>query len=220
MCNLYSMTTNQDAVKRLFKVTQDRTGNLPRLPGIFPDQDAPVVRRADGGHELTLMRWGFPPPPKGNRPVTNVRNLKSPFWRSSLKDPAKRCLVPVSSFCEYTDKINPETKRKTATWFALDSDRTPFAFAGIWRTWKGPRRIGPGQDEEREWNLFAFLTTEPNDIVKPVHKKAMPVMLNDQDYETWLTASVEDALKLARPYYADNLSIVLEGPKKDEGSKF
>ncbi len=219
MCNLYSMTTNQDAVKRLFKVTRDRAGNLPPLPGIFPDQDAPVIRSLDDGRELSVMRWGFPPPPKGNRPVTNVRNLKSPFWRASLKDPAKRCLVPVSSFCEYTDKTDPVTKRKTATWFALDDARTPFAFAGIWRSWKGSRRIGPGQDEEREWNLFSFLTTEPNNLVKPVHKKAMPVMLTEQNFDVWLNATVEDALELARPYPAEKMSIVLEGPKKDDGTK-
>jgi putative SOS response-associated peptidase YedK len=40
----------------------------------------------DGARELVSMRWGFPPPPKvGTRPVTNVRNVKSPFWRQWLK---------------------------------------------------------------------------------------------------------------------------------------
>jgi putative SOS response-associated peptidase YedK len=34
-----------------------------RLPGIFPDMMAPVIRNArDGERELTVMRWGFPPP--------------------------------------------------------------------------------------------------------------------------------------------------------------
>jgi putative SOS response-associated peptidase YedK len=29
-----------------------------------------------------MMRWGFPPPPKvGTQPVTNVRNVASPYWR-------------------------------------------------------------------------------------------------------------------------------------------
>ena len=37
MCNLYSMTTNQEAIARVFKVLNQRVGNLPQLPGIFPD---------------------------------------------------------------------------------------------------------------------------------------------------------------------------------------
>ena len=44
MCNLYSIITNQEAMRRLFRVNYDRVGNLPSLPGIFPDQLAPVVR--------------------------------------------------------------------------------------------------------------------------------------------------------------------------------
>ena len=59
---------------------------------------APVVRTVDGERELIQMRWGFPPPPKvGTQPVTNVRNVSSPFWRAWLK-PQYRCLVPLTSF--------------------------------------------------------------------------------------------------------------------------
>jgi hypothetical protein len=36
MCNLFSITKNQDAIRCLFKVDQDRTGNLPSMPGVFP----------------------------------------------------------------------------------------------------------------------------------------------------------------------------------------
>ena len=87
MCNLYSMTRNRDAIRQLFNVDQDRTGNQPPLAGIFPDQLAPVVRvDRDGGRIMETMRWGFPPPPKlGTRPVTNVRNTASSCWRGWLK---------------------------------------------------------------------------------------------------------------------------------------
>ena len=104
MCNLYSITRNQEAIRRLFRVGRDLTGNLPALPGVFPDTMAPVVRVApDGERELSLMRWGFPPPPNlGKVPVTNVRNMASPYWRGWLKA-QWRCLVPATSFCEWTD---------------------------------------------------------------------------------------------------------------------
>src|SRR5258707_12616585 len=64
MCNLYSITKNQAAIRDLFKVARDTTGNLPPLPAIFPDQMAPVVRVNEGERELTMMRWGMPNPPQ------------------------------------------------------------------------------------------------------------------------------------------------------------
>ena len=75
MCNLYSLTRGQEAMRRLFRVTRDSTGNLG-----LPEMMAPVVRAArDGERELSLMRWRFPPPPIGNAPVINVRNLNRPL---------------------------------------------------------------------------------------------------------------------------------------------
>jgi putative SOS response-associated peptidase YedK len=51
-----------------------------------------------------------------------------------------------------------------------------------------------------KYELFTFLTTAPNKVVKPVHAKAMPVLLlTDADIETWLTAPTEEALKLQKP---------------------
>jgi putative SOS response-associated peptidase YedK len=58
MCNLYSMTTNQEAIRRLFRALNQRVGNLPSYPAIFPDNLAPIVRNGSDGHELMLMRWG------------------------------------------------------------------------------------------------------------------------------------------------------------------
>jgi putative SOS response-associated peptidase YedK len=109
MCNLYSITTNQDAIRRLFAVTRDMAGNLPSMPGVFPDQEAPVVRNHGSQRELIKMRWGMPPPPKfGGPPITNIRNMSSPHWRGWLR-PENRCLVPASSFSEYAPDPNPTT---------------------------------------------------------------------------------------------------------------
>jgi putative SOS response-associated peptidase YedK len=172
-------------VAELFRVAHDRTGNQPPRPSVFPDQLAPVIRvERDGSREMLDMRWGFPPPPNlGTRPVTNVRNVKSPYWRAWLK-PEFRCLVPATSFCEYTDSTP-----KVPHWFALGADRPVFAFAGIWRPWTGTRKGDTG-----EHLLFAFLTTAPNDVVKPVHSKAMPVILTGDECDAWLEADEVDPM--------------------------
>jgi len=72
MCNLYSITTNQAAIVALFRVVNRYVGNLPPMPGVFPDYPAPVVRNAGADRELTIMRWGMPPPPR-----TGGRNTSS-----------------------------------------------------------------------------------------------------------------------------------------------
>jgi putative SOS response-associated peptidase YedK len=108
--NLYSITTNQAAIIALFRVINRYVGNLPPMPGVFPDYPAPVIRNAGDDREMVLMRWGMPPPPKfGGPPVTNIRNTSSPHWRGWLK-PENRCLVPFNSFAEYAPEPNPETK--------------------------------------------------------------------------------------------------------------
>src|SRR5450756_1820095 len=111
MCNLYSMTATVDEMRRVFGPFRGDTSNLPPFGEIFPNYDAPVLRRENGGLALETMKWGFPgPAAAGGRPVTNVRNLSSPFWRSALKDSARRCIVPVTRFCEWTAEPDPETK--------------------------------------------------------------------------------------------------------------
>jgi putative SOS response-associated peptidase YedK len=205
MCNLYSQSRSRDEIRRLFRVERDFVDNLAPQPSIFPDQMAPVVRLDDDGTRvLQQMRWGFPPPPMGNRPVTNVRNSSSTFWRSWLK-PAHRCLVSATSFCEYS-----QDQPKVPHWFALNPDRPLFAFAGISRSWTGLRG-----KEEGEHLLFSFLTTDANALMQPIHPTAMPVILTGDDMETWLNAPREIALQLQHPAPDGLLSIVAMGGRKD-----
>jgi putative SOS response-associated peptidase YedK len=75
MCNLYSITTNQATIIALFRVMNQYVGNLPPMPGVFPDYPAPVVRNAGTVREMVMMRWGMPPPPRaGGFPrIANAR---------------------------------------------------------------------------------------------------------------------------------------------------
>ncbi len=210
MCKLYSLTKVQSAIRDLFAVKYDRTGNLPLFPGIFPDQLAPIVRRGpDGERELVTARWGMPGPPQfGGQPVTNIRKVTSPHWRGWL---GNRCVVPATSFCEYAD-----TKpRKTPIWFALGEDRPLFAFAGLWARWRGAR--GPKSARaEGEHQLYGLLTTDANALVAPIHPKAMPVILTTPaEVDLWLEGQTLDALNLQRPLPDSALGIVARGEKED-----
>lgn len=195
VCNLYTQTTAQEAMRRLFAGLNwsDNTGNLE--PGdIYPDQLAPIVRHGGTGLELARARWGMPSPPaflKTARDpgVTNVRNLASPHWRRWL-GPAHRCLVPVTAFAEPVKGGNQ--------WFGPAKVDRPMFFAGIeLRGWQSLRKVkdGPTTDD-----LFAFLTCMPNAEVAEVHPKAMPVILMEpKEWETWLSAPFEIAARLQAP---------------------
>src|SRR5665213_302365 len=173
------MTKPQQAVRDLVRVIKDITGNLPPLPGIFPDMMAPVVINAppDNTREMMMMRWGFPQPdPRpGEKPrggyVTNVRNTTSAYWRPYLR-PEFRCLVPATGFCEPDNRSG----KCVWTWYAVDEGRPLFFFAGIWRSWRGKRGTKANPVEGNQL-LFSFLTTAPNAEVAPIHPKAMPVLL-------------------------------------------
>ncbi len=46
MCNLYSQTRNVDAIRRLFKVSHNRTTSIEPRPAIFPGWNGNVIRKA------------------------------------------------------------------------------------------------------------------------------------------------------------------------------
>ena len=218
MCNLYSIRTTQEELRRLFDIDaqRDRLGNWPGKDAVFPDGEAPVVRQgADGARELLMMRWGMPgPSPDGRppQPVTNIRNVASPHWRAWLQ-PEYRCLVPVTSFCE------PHNETKKWHWFGRGGEvRQPFAFAGIWRPWTGARGT-KSNPVEGDHLLYSFLTTEPNEIVRPIHPKAMPVILTEEDWETWLTAPADQVPVIQqRPIPIELISLIAGNHEKRDPS--
>ena len=125
MCNRYSVASSKVAICDIAKATVDTSGNLAGMPAIIPDQMAPVVmtRLNDSKRQLLMMRWGFPSPIYGLGAgiATNVRNTKSHWWTQYLRA-QHRCLVPVTSFCEYDRRSG----KAVPIWFALDETRPLF----------------------------------------------------------------------------------------------
>ena len=161
-----------------------------------PTGRAYVIREEGGERAWDVMAWDV----LGGQakwPMTNVRNLALPQWKRLAERPENRCLVPLTEFCEWTpgriDLGDGKPPLKGEMWFnVLDQD--VFAVAGFWqRTVAG--------------NGFAMVTCDANELVAPIHPKAMITILAEEDWDRWLTGSYDDVVALQQPYPADRMSV-------------
>ena len=122
MCNLYSVTTNVEALRALvrdFEVAID-IGNLPPQIGVFPDYVAPIIRNRDGIRELTkAARWGLP---------GSSRVLYEAAQKRAQKIQAKKGRD--LSVDEFAEMVRMEPDRGVTNVRNVDSSH--------WRRWLGP----------------------------------------------------------------------------------
>src|SRR5262245_50032365 len=166
MCNLYSMTRNRDAISRLFRVSHNRIPAIDPLKQIFPGLDGARHPQGSGRRARDL--------------AAHLGLRAAAGWpRSEARD---------------------EHGRKPATWhwFGLKGDepRPLFAFAGLWRRWRGPvKKDGPNVDID----VYSFMTTLLNALTVTINHERMPVLLTEEhEFESWLSRTPKEALSLAK----------------------
>jgi putative SOS response-associated peptidase YedK len=200
MCNRFRQVKTKENLSLIFDAEPLRDPAPEEVrTDIYPKYRAWIIRKQDGRRVLDHLPWGIPLSMRGKqgqplapKPITNVRNLDSNFWRSTIAKPEWRCLVPFTSFAE--PKPGKDEEGKPANWwFTLPASEVA-CFAGIWRP--------------SEWgNVFSFLTCEPNPLVAPLHPKAMPVILQPEDYDTWLDADTDNACSLSQPFPSQLMAV-------------
>lgn len=219
MCNLYSVKTSRKTLMEKFRLSDNRIAVFEPLPAIFPGHLAPVVKvTPEGDRELVMRSWGFVLLRDGYAPkrVTNARDdkLDTRFWADSFA--SRRCLVPATSFCE-PDEGRPAKWH----WFALKDEtagaealaaRPLFAFAGLYRQWRGPvKKDGPNVNLE----VFSFVTTLPNTLTETINHERSPVLLSThEECETWLRGSAAEARSVIRTSDPAAMHIVQSGADK------
>lgn len=204
MCNRYAQIKGRKQIEAHFDATfvpQD-LALRPRY-NIAPTQTALVVIRQNG-RVAKEMKWGLVPSWATDETVggklTNARAetvLEKPSFKSAFHH--RRCLVVADSFYEWTKTVEKQPLR-----FLLKSEE-PFAFAGLFEKWNSP------DGAERE--TFTIITTEANEIVRPIHDR-MPVILPREKYTGWLNPAerVEDLITLLRPYPAEEMKFYAVHP--------
>jgi putative SOS response-associated peptidase YedK len=185
--------------------------DVPGSPDVYerfnvaPTQDVLAVVADRHGRRPAALRWGLVPhwsKGRGDGPLRINARAESaherPAFASLLESSRGRCLIIADGFYEWVRAEDPRRPRRPLH-FAL-AERRPFAFAGLWTTWRPP----DGGDPVRSCTI---LTTAANRVVAPAHDR-MPVILADAgEREAWLDASLDAAgvAPLLRPLPDDAL---------------
>jgi putative SOS response-associated peptidase YedK len=196
MCGRFSIFADPELLAERFGTAPPARKLEPRF-NAAPTQDLPVILNEDPS-SIQLLRWGLVPfwakdLSIGNRMI-NARAetlAEKPSFRTALKK--RRCLVLADGFYEW--RKTPDGKVPMR--LTLQSGE-PFAFAGLWETWKTPQG-----DPLR---TFTIVTTTPNELVAPIHNR-MPAILLPEHEEIWLDDAADSGiwLDVLRPYPATEL---------------
>ncbi|MCW2997586.1 MAG: response-associated peptidase [Solirubrobacterales bacterium] len=182
MCGRYSMTGPSPARLRERFQLGDDVPIRPRYNVAPGDEVLSVTTSREGERRPDLLRWGLVPfwakDPKTGFKMINARAetvAEKPAFRDALA--GRRCLILADGFYEW--QARPGAKRKQPFWITR-ADGEPFAFAGLWATWRGP--------DERVLRTCTIITTTANAALDAIHDR-MPVILPSAAQEAlWLDA--------------------------------
>lgn len=164
---------------------------------VHPKAPGSVVRMDGDGLVLEQMTWGFPVSLRGKsgqplkpKPVNNARFDKlGSFWKRWAAEPGQRCLIPTARFAEAVG----EKGHMTETWLSV-KDQPIFAWAGLWT-------------QSDEWGpVYTGVMTDNAPELADIHDRS-PVILDPQDWNTWLTAPLKDLYQFDRPYPAERMIV-------------
>jgi len=178
MCGRYSIAVEASDVEKHFRATF--TEPIKPRYNAAPSQKLPVILNFNP-RKIVLSSWGLKPAwlskISKRDGLINVRaeTLKEKHtFQSDLAE--RRCLIPADGFYEW--KALPNGKK--TPYRIVRKDGQLFAFAGIWEEDKNDGKFEP---------RFAIITTEANEIMKPIHWR-MPVILETRQEALWLGAKV------------------------------
>ena len=198
MCGRFSLATDTEELAQRFGFEGD---GLPRQArfNIAPGQETLTVVGDGSRNNARYMMWGLIPswakdPSAGSRMINaRAETIDArPAFRNAFE--RRRCLVLADGFYEWM-KVG---RRRTPVRVILKSGE-PFAFAGLWETWRSP--------EDVVVTSCAIVTTTPNAVLQPIHNR-MPVILPREAESLWLDtgrARPDELRRLLAPYPAADM---------------
>jgi putative SOS response-associated peptidase YedK len=157
-------------------IKNDMVQQLNPKYNIAPTLPIPVL--LNNGNYL-YSHFGYLPSWAKSKKSMNINaRSESIFEKQTFRDSfrLRRCLIPVNGFFEW----EVEDKQKTP-YFVKHKEKNYFAIAGIWDEWF---------DTELNMNIVtvALITCDANEKLKKIHHR-MPVILEKEQFSSWLTSS-------------------------------
>ena len=200
MCGGYTIAKSVEKLTKRFHAQLLEPGFSPRY-NARPSQQLPIILNTDPQH-IVMAHWGIKPIwaiKQGlSKEIINTQSASynKPTFKKGFE--SRRCLILADGFYEWMKTSSGKQPYR----FVLKDDE-PFAFAGIY-------------EENRETGkpCFSIITTEPNEVVQPIHDR-MPAMLLPSSEAVWLNpdTDLEASLALLKPY-PENLLMTYPVSKK------
>lgn len=198
MCGRMTITEPERVVRKFKPDVNKATLDQPRF-NIAPSQMVPALIARDGQRVLGDLQWGLVPhwaedPTVGQRMI-NARAetvAEKPAFRAAFKK--RRCVIACDGFYEW----QKSAQGKQPYYVRVDGG-APFGFAGLYEVWKSA--------DDEKLSTCTIITTTPNEIMSPIHHR-MPVILNSDDWSSWLDPANDDSAslqKLLRPFNASRM---------------
>ena len=187
MCGRFVGYRNLDELKEFFPIDRancDVTANF----NVAPSQEILAIFNHQGENWLDKFHWGLVPfwakdPAIGSRMINARAETvaeKPSFKNAFLK---RRCLIIADGFYEWK---GPKGQKQPM--LITLPDKKPFAFAGLWETWRK-------DDPESPYRSCTIITTEACEAIRDIHHR-MPVILKPEAYAYWLDPTKQDARAL------------------------
>jgi putative SOS response-associated peptidase YedK len=194
MCGRYTLKTPAGVLTERFDIEESST-SITSSYNIAPTQQVATVLAENGKRKLEMLHWGLIPswakdPEVGNRMI-NARAetvAEKPSYRKAFQE--RRCLILADGFYEWQ-----KTDNGKQPFYIRMEDESPFAFAGLWESWRNGREI----------RSCTIITTAPNELAASIHNR-MPVILHPEDYDMWLDPDFDEReplTSLLKPFPAE-----------------
>jgi putative SOS response-associated peptidase YedK len=191
MCGRFVSASSPDEIARYFDAAAPEAQLEPSY-NVAPTNDVYAVLSDGKVRRVDAFHWGLVPiwakDPKVGSKMINARAetlATKNAYKPALK--RRRCLIPADGFYEW--KKIPGAKRKQP-YFIHRTDGEPYAFAGLWEVWKGPKDAD-GTRTGDPLRSCTIITTTPNDTMAQIHDR-MPVILPPSAWDRWLDPANDD----------------------------
>ena len=214
MCGRFTITLEPAFFQQELDLGNMPSEWVPRY-NAAPGQTIPVVNDAKS-RDVAMFRWGLVPYWAKDISIgyklINARSetlQEKPSFRNAFKN--RRCLILADGFYEWQQ---PAAKGAPKAPFRFTlKDAKPFAFAGLWESWRSP--------DSEELHTCTIITCQPNDLLAQIHNR-MPVILDRDNCWEWLSEKPENELaNLLKPYPSEAMtgypvSQMVNNPRVDD----